>query len=251
MIFYFSGTGNSKYIGKRIADGTGDQLYSLNTALKNNKYFNDTDVDLLIFSVPTYAWRIPHVVEDWIRKSTFKNGAKAYFVMNCGGEIGNAEKYVRKLCKDCSLDFMGCGEIVMPENYLAMFSTPTPEQGKKIIARAEPVIDDIITLIKRSARLPVHKSSLAGKAMSSIVNVLFYPLCVKADKFTVDSEKCIGCGRCAVECPLNNVTLKNGKPEWGKNCTHCMACISVCPKVAVEYGKDSVNRPKYRCPYEQ
>lgn len=250
MVFYFSGTGNSKYIGRRIADDIGDSLYSINSALKNNEYFNDTDIDILIFSVPTYAWRIPHVVENWIRKSSFKNGAKAYFVMNCGGEIGNAEKYVRKLCKECSLEFMGCAEIVMPENYLAMFSTPTPEQGKKIIARAEPLIDSIITSIKSTNPLPAYKTSLTGKAMSSIVNVLFYPLCVKADKFTVDSEKCISCGKCAAECPLNNVRIVEGKPVWDKDCTHCMACISVCPKAAIEYGKNSVNRPKYRCPYE-
>lgn len=250
MVFYFSGTGNSKYIGRRIADDIGDSLYSINSALKNNEYFNDTDIDILIFSVPTYAWRIPHVVEKWIRKSSFKNGAKAYFVMNCGGEIGNAEKYVQKLCKDCGLEFMGCAEIVMPENYLAMFSTPTPEQGKKIIARAEPLIDSIITSIKSTNPLPAHKTNLTGKAMSSIVNVLFYPLCVKADKFIVDSEKCIGCGKCAAECPLNNVRIVEGKPVWDKDCTHCMACISVCPKAAIEYGKNSVNRPKYRCPYE-
>ncbi len=250
MVFYFSGTGNSKYIGKRIADGTGDKLFSLNAAIKNNEYFNDTSIDLLVFSVPTYAWQIPHVVKNWIKSSTFKKGARAYFIMNCGGEIGNAEKYVRKLCNDCSLDFMGCGEIVMPENYLAMFSTPTPEQGKKIIARAEPIIDNIINSIKNGAQLPSRKANLTGKLMSSIVNVTFYPIFVKADKFSVDTQRCIGCGKCSVECPLNNVTIKDGKPVWGKACTHCMACISICPKTAIEYGKNSINRPKYRCPYE-
>lgn len=250
MVFYFSGTGNSKYIGNRIADGIDTELYSINNALKNNGLFDNTNVDLLIFSVPTYAWRIPRIVEEWIRKSTFKENAKAYFIMNCGGEIGNAEKYVRKLCKDRKLQFMGCGEIVMPENYLAMFSTPTSEQGKKIIARAEPVIDNIIEAIRNGAPLPSRKPTFTGKAMSSIANILFYPLYVKADKFTVDKEKCIGCGICVTECPLNNITLNNGAPVWSKNCTHCMACISICPKTAIEYGKSSIKRPKYRCPYE-
>lgn len=250
MVLYFSGTGNSKYIGKRIAEGLKDELFSINSALKNNEYFNDINIDMLVFSVPTYAWRIPRIIEEWIRKSNFKNGAKAYFVMNCGGEIGNAEKYVRKLCSDCNLEFMGCAEVVMPENYLAMFSTPTPEQGKKIIGRAEPVIDNIIESIKNSAPLPPHKTTLNGKCMSGIVNILFYPLFVKSDKFNVDSEMCIGCGRCVKECPLNNITLADGKPVWSKNCTHCMACISICPTTAIEYGKNSINRPKYRCPYE-
>ena len=36
-------------------------------------------------------------------------------------------------------------------------------------------------------------------------------------------------------CPLNNIRLENGKPVWGKHCTHCMACICDCPKEAIEY----------------
>lgn len=48
-------------------------------------------------------------------------------------------------------------------------------------------------------------------------------------------------------CPLNNITLEDGKPLWGGNCTHCMACISYCPTEAIEYGRRSVGKPRYRC----
>jgi len=44
---------------------------------------------------------------------------------------------------------------------------------------------------------------------------------------------------------LNNIHLENGKPVWGKNCTHCMACICYCPKEAIEYGKKSKGKPRY------
>jgi epoxyqueuosine reductase QueG len=44
---------------------------------------------------------------------------------------------------------------------------------------------------------------------------------------------------------LNNIRLENGKPVWGKNCTHCMACICYCPKEAIEYGKKSKGKPRY------
>ena len=56
---------------------------------------------------------------------------------------------------------------------------------------------------------------------------------------------CIGCGKCVELCPLNNIHLENGKPVWGKNCTHCMACICYCPKEAIEYGKKSKGKPRY------
>lgn len=82
------------------------------------------------------------------------------------------------------------------------------------------------------------------KIMSSAVNTIFYPMFVKADKFMA-TDACISCGKCVQVCPLNNVQLKNGKPAWGSNCTHCMACICYCPAEAIEYGKKSEGKPRY------
>jgi ferredoxin len=40
--------------------------------------------------------------------------------------------------------------------------------------------------------------------------------------------------------------MKDGKPVWGKECTHCMACIGNCPTEAIEYGTISLSKDKYR-----
>lgn len=53
------------------------------------------------------------------------------------------------------------------------------------------------------------------------------------------------CGECVKVCPLNNIQLIDGKPAWGKNCTHCMACINYCPTAAIEYGKQTKDKPRY------
>ncbi|MBW9154607.1 hypothetical protein [Clostridium estertheticum] len=53
----------------------------------------------LVFVVPTYAWRIPRIVEEWIAKTKFTGDVNAYFVMNCGDTIGNANKYIKQLCQ--------------------------------------------------------------------------------------------------------------------------------------------------------
>ena len=80
--------------------------------------------------------------------------------------------------------------------------------------------------------------------MSGPVNPIFYKFFVKANAFTASSA-CIGCGQCVKSCPMNNVAIKDGKPVWGRNCTHCMACICYCPVSAIEYGKKSVGQPRY------
>ena len=43
---------------------------------------------------------------------------------------------------------MGTAQIVMPENYIAMFNAPTEEQAEKIVKKAEPAITEAIARIK-------------------------------------------------------------------------------------------------------
>ena len=42
--------------------------------------------------------------------------------------------------------------------------------------------------------------------------------------------------------------MEDGKPKWGDNCTHCMGCINLCPKDAIEFGKGSVGKHRYKGP---
>ena len=244
MILYFSGTGNSKYVAKRIADALDDEILNLNDRIKASDTLSVETGERVIIVTPTYAWRIPRVVRGWLRKTELRGARQAWFVMTCGSEIGNANKYNRDLCAEKAISCMGTAQIVMPENYIAMFSAPQADKARQIVAQAEPSIDRAIAAIQRNQPFAPTRNNLYDRFMSGPVNPIFYKFCVKADAFTV-SDTCIGCGQCAKRCPMNNVTLKDGKPVWGKNCTHCMACICYCPKEAIEYGKKSVGQPRY------
>ena len=68
--------------------------------------------------------------------------------MTCGSEIGNADKYNRELCTEKGLSCMGTAQIVMPENYIAMFSAPQADEARQIVAKAEPDIDRAIAAIQ-------------------------------------------------------------------------------------------------------
>ena len=244
MILYFSGTGNSKYVAKRIADALGDEIVNLNDRIKSSDTSPVETGERLIVVTPTYAWRIPRVVRDWLRKTEPRGARLAWFVMTCGGEIGNTDKYNRELCTEKGLSCMGTTQIVMPENYIAMFSAPQADKARQIVAQAEPRIDRAIAAIQANQPFAPTRNNLYDRFMSGPVNPIFYKFFVKANAFTASSA-CIGCGQCVKRCPMNNVTLKDGKPSWGKNCTHCMACICYCPKEAIEYGKKSVGQPRY------
>ena len=70
----------------------------------------------------------------------------------------------------------------------------------------------------------------------------------KLDIKFIINDNCISCGKCEKLCPLSNIKLIEGQPIWGNHCTHCMACISRCPKGAIEYGKKTKDRIRYVCP---
>ena len=244
MVLYFSGTGNSRYIAQHIAEAIGDELLSMNDRIKAGESSPVTSDKRLVIVTPTYAWRIPRIVRDHLAETDFPCGAQAWFVMTCGSEIGNAAKYNRALCQEKQLTYMGTAQIIMPENYIAMFNAPQAEEARQIISRAEPDIERVTLAIAANQEFTPPRNNLCDRFMSGPVNPIFYSFFVKADLFSADST-CTGCGQCARLCPTNSITIQNGRPVWGSNCTHCMACICRCPAEAIEYGKKSLGKPRY------
>ncbi len=247
MILYFSGTGNSEYVARRISEEINDSLLSITASLMAEHVLRIPKSQVVTFVTPTYAWRIPRVVEAWIKKNTYLKGQKVYFVLTCGSDTGDAGRYLKKLCEEKELEYMGYETIVMPENYLAMFQVPDEEVAKEIIQQSEPLISKVGEWIHNGEKLPEKECNILDRLKSGLVNDMFYQIFVKTKKFS-SNQTCIGCGKCENVCPLHNIVLKNGKPFWNNDCTHCMACITSCPVEAIEYGKRSKGQPRYRCP---
>ena len=244
MILYFSGTGNSRYAAQRMADALGEPLLCLNDRIKAGDTAPIETGARLILVTPTYAWRIPRIVENWLLRTELVGARQAWFVMTCGSEIGSAAKYNRALCQARGIGYMGTAQLVMPENYIAMFNAPQPEEARQIVARAQPDIDRAIAAVRDGNAFPPPRDNLYDRLMSGPVNPIFYACIVKAKAFTV-SDACTGCGQCARRCPTNSITIRDGRPVWGQGCTHCMACICYCPAEAIEYGKKSLGKPRY------
>lgn len=53
--------------------------------------------------------------------------------------------------------------------------------------------------------------------------------------FWVNVEKCVGCGDCAEECPVDVITIENEKAHINnEDCIECGTCESVCPENAIQ-----------------
>lgn len=244
MIVYFTGTGNSRHLARIAGEQLEDETVNATEYIKKGEHAEFYSKKPWVFICPVYGWQIPHVFSDFIRKSSFKGNNKAYFVINCGSDIGGAGEKLKPLCREKGFNCKGVAEIWMPENYIALFKAPDEDVADRIISEADIHMEYIIDKISSEMNLPKHKTCFLDKCKSGFVNKLFYKLVIKSKAFYV-TDKCVSCGWCEKVCMLNNIKLTEGKPEWGKNCTHCMACIGGCPEAAIEYGRRTRRKRRY------
>ena len=246
MVLFFTGTGNSEYCARFLADRLGDECFDLAERIKNKDYSSFESEKPFVICAPTYAWRIPAVVKELLEKAELKGSNKIYFVMTCGGQIGKAEKYNLALCDKIGKSYCGTTKVKMAENYLAMFEVTTKEEEELLMKEADKTLEETVALVKNGESLPAVKEGPLGVILSGKVNEMFNTYYLKDDKFLV-KDNCTSCGLCVKKCPLGNVELNDGKPVWNGNCTHCMACICNCPVEAIEYGKKSEGKRRYLC----
>lgn len=249
MILYFSGTGNSRYAASILASQTGDELMSINDILRA-RIRKDPDArwdfhsdSPFVFVCPVYCWRMPHVVEDFLRESRFSGDMRAYFVLTCGKSTGPSAKHAELLCGELGFDFMGLTSVIMPENYIALFDSPSYDEALGKIRAAVSPLESTGRLIGCGRPIEDPNGGYT-RSLHTKMNETFYKLHITDKPYRV-TDSCIGCGRCETVCPLVNIRLREGRPVWGGNCTQCMACISICPENAIEYGTKSRGKRRY------
>ncbi len=249
MIIYFTGTGNSEYAAKAIADRLGDEPVCSNTYIKTHRKGDFMSEKPYVFVFPVYLSIVPAIFRDFINSSSFKGNRNAYFIPTCASADGSVPNSCKRICEQKGeLEFMGSCKVIMPQNYITLFK-PTDETEKEERYRnAGIVIDTICDAIKNGNKL-IEKPASGFEYGSTLLIEKWYNSCfTKTGKFHA-TESCVGCGRCAELCPTNSIEIKEGKPNWvNKICIHCMACINRCPKQAIEYGKATVGKTRHVCP---
>ena len=84
--------------------------------------------------------------------------------MTCGSEIGNSEPYLKKLCSACGFEFMGVQQVIMPENYIAMFSFRINRRRTGSSENAVPSLAHAAELILQMQPFNAHKVSLGRQS---------------------------------------------------------------------------------------
>ena len=167
MVIYFSGTGNSRYAAEVAASETSDEIRDAGAYIKEGKRGDFSSQRPWVFVSPTYCWQLPRLFAEFIRKSRFSGTRDAYFILTCGGETGNAGEKIAAFCREKGFRYKGMLEVVMPENYVALFSVPEGAECRRLTADAARKIKDSVRYIREGADFPEVKSGFLDRVRVS------------------------------------------------------------------------------------
>ncbi|UAL07081.1 MAG: EFR1 family ferrodoxin [Candidatus Methanogranum gryphiswaldense] len=244
MIICFSGTGNSMHVAKYASAVIGDEVVSINDLLRLREKEPLRSERPWVLVCPIYAWRIPRVVEKFILENAFMGNKQFYSILTCDSEVGSADRYLKKLCTEKGFVYMGMASVNMPENLITMYHAPSDKDCEVIVRRADRRVKGLAELINSEVKLTDNKSKSIFK--SAVVNPIFYKFYVKPEGFRT-TDLCTSCGLCTSNCPMNNIKMIKGRPQWENNCTFCMSCICRCPTEAIEYKNKTKGKRRYVC----
>lgn len=278
MIYYFSGTRNSRYAAYRIGSIVGEEVrfipavdaytekidISADESAGNSKYLTtdgsyaqqcDFHYKSVGFVFPVYAWGVPPIVMDFIQmlpevfvQAVNERQIAVWCVATCGDETGMAVEMLRKGLGKRGIKLSGAWSLIMPNVYVLLpgFGTDPKDVEERKLTEAVGRIEDIASRINKG----MWEEDIHVGPWPRLKTLLVYPL---FKRWGVNTKKwhytdaCIGCGKCAKACPVGNIAIANGRPVWGNNCTSCCACYHVCPQRAAQYGNVTKNAGQYFC----
>jgi ferredoxin len=224
-IVYFSSTGNSLYIAKRL----GGELLSIPQLKKNGIYEIIDDVVGII--CPVYGFTIPNFVKEYLEKVIIR-AEYIFSIMTFGNISMAALTQIRKLLEKQGVRLHYSNEIEMVDNYLPIFEITNQLKMNKDES-IELKINDIKNDIKGRKQFLINHNWFQ-KFISNIFSALWEnkKTINKRDKNFIVNDFCNGCGTCRNVCPMGNITGTE-KPEYQHKCEFCLACIHLCPKNAI------------------
>lgn len=241
MIYYFSGTGNSKWAAERLAALTGDTAARMDVNGRGAEEAPAAGAGERIGLVfPIHAWGAPKAVADFAARIKVDPGAYAYALCTCGDDAGNAMQKLRRV-----YPWKAAWSLSMPNNYIPMYDADAPALEKAKLAAARLRLPKIAAqILAGKAVFDVHKGGFAG-LKTALVNPAFCAFALSTKPFFAD-ENCTACGLCEANCPVGAIQMTDERPIWIlERCTQCMACIQRCPARAIQYGKDTKQRSRY------
>lgn len=232
MVFYFTGTGNSLYIAKKIEEIP----VSIPQIMRQERL--EFAADSIGIVAPVYGHEVPPMVKDFLKKAVFHT-KYFYMILTYGNRHGGAAELAKKLCDECGVAVNYINVIVMVDNWLPGFDmNEQRSMDKRVEENMAAILADLaahknwiaeVTETDRAA----HREFLARMSQMP-PNVWQHLLRV--------TDACVGCGICEKVCPAGCVhVVEKRAVHIPENCQTCLACAHACPQKAIRLTIPEVN----------
>ena len=238
VIFYLSGSGNSLYAARQLAEKLEDcRLETIGSYLRKPYDVNDEVVGIVS---PVYCFALPPMMAKFLEKLQAKPNY-CFGVVTMGGNQGRALKQMSDALATKKITLNYAQAVLMPDNF---FGIPLEKRLEELKA-AEPVIAKFAEeVVEGKADVASVKEAMLWKLFGTSASWWYLKNRLKFEEMTVDATKCVSCGICAEVCQMENITMVDGKPNFGKNCASCLGCFHWCPESAISAGKLTLDNNK-------
>ncbi len=249
VVFYFSGTGNTRYVARSIAaglDGTPD-VRSIESVTAEEADALIDAAPIVGFGYPIYGSDLPQPMKDFLSALGPHPGKTAFVFCTQWMFSGDGARAATRYLHRTGLRIRFAEHFRMPDDVsvtaLRLPYTNDPARLRPVLARAD----------RRAAGFAAH---LRGTPDSSLLRLLhprrgfnpfsrflgwFQRVPFRAtyerwrDDIAVDLGRCTRCGLCVRLCPSGNLAYDaaaDAFPTHG-TCFLCLRCYDFCPASAV------------------
>ena len=253
MILLFSGTGNTRRVAELLRND-GEQVIEM-TRIPDAP-LKVKEGERVVGMFPVYAWGMPRPVSRFIKSAIIESDAPHYMVCTCGDDIGLTHIDWRRCIVRRGWRPVATFSVAMPNTYVLLpgFDVDPHDVVEAKLSALPARVDKIARAIRHGVRVDDVVPGAMAWIKSRILRPLFNAFLMSPKPFKA-LPACVGCGRCARKCPMQNITMSNltggsPTPVWGKNCAMCLACYHGCPYHAVAYGSSTRHKGQYSGPMD-
>ena len=246
QIYFYTGTGNSLWSAKKLSENLGNVELLPLPVVAGKPANPQADTVGLVF--PVHIWGLPRLVVNFVN-CLKRDSSKYYFALAVNaGQVAATLIQLKKLLLSRGINLDAGFSIDMPSNYIPWGGAISEKKQQTKFKTAAEKISRIAEDIKKQKKVAPEKGPLWQNILFSFLYRKSFPHIHKMDKSFWTDEKCNTCRICEKICPTHNIVITDGKPAWQHRCDQCFACLQWCPEEAIQYGKSTKNKKRYRHP---
>jgi len=251
VVFYFSGTGNSRNVAKwlqevSVSKGIPCNLFSIEKADVFQTPVFPPEATIVLVS-PIHGFNYPHIMLKFIsrmpqaRNRVILMNTRAGMVIRkwvTPGLTGIAFYFTTLLLTIKGYRVAGMLPVDMPSNWVSLHPGLNDRTVRYIHERMKEKItiywQQVIAGRKGITNFPALKEVIQDLLISPVAILYYFIGRFFIAKTFYATDKCDHCGICIRNCPVEAISEKEGRPYWKLTCESCMKCMGNCPKSAIE-----------------